>query len=199
MKAAQLSAIVAAAILAGCASPPVHFHTLVPLPEVTSVSRGQQAIEVETVTVPPQVDRSELVVRQGESGLAILSSDWWGSSPSEEIRSALAAYFAPSAEKEEALALAIEVTRFDAVPGQYAVLEAEYRLTRYERDERVRIGCTTRLRTGASEKTGSLVRAQQENVRHLADEIMQIAVTLASQETGDAVGDSGYACKKLIP
>ena len=35
-------------------------------------------IQIEGISVPPQVDRPQIVIRQGDSGLVILETEWWG-------------------------------------------------------------------------------------------------------------------------
>ena len=73
-------------LFCGCSSAPLHYHTLVPS------QPGQRAsanIRIERVSLPPQVDRSQLVIRQGSSGLVILETEWWGANLTDEFQSAL--------------------------------------------------------------------------------------------------------------
>ncbi|MFP3409398.1 ABC-type transport auxiliary lipoprotein family protein, partial [Pseudomonas sp. SIMBA_065] len=79
------------------------------------------------VVVPPQVDRPQLVVRQGQSGLAILETEWWGANLVDEFRSALQDQLGGPAGDAKA-AVRVDVQRFDTVPGRYASLEAVWRL-----------------------------------------------------------------------
>ena len=72
--------------LGGCSSTPNNYHTLVPNEPMRD---SGQHIRVTRVVVPPQVDRPQLVVRQGQSGLAILETEWWGANLVDEFRSAL--------------------------------------------------------------------------------------------------------------
>lgn len=175
--------------LAACASPQVRFHTLMQAPGNQPAQqmpgRGQADISVTSVTVPAQVDRSELVIRKDDSELLVLSSDWWSASLGEEIRSALVARFGPGGTDAPRVGLRLQITRFDAVPGEQAWLEARYRVTAREGEGKKRqLSCSARLRTAASVGDGgtvdALVRAQQRNLRLLGDHIMTAASGLAA-------------------
>ena len=180
----SLLAVLAVLTLTGCASPQVRFHTLMPAPGQQPVADGQADISVTSVTVPAQVDRSELVVRKDASELVVLSSDWWGASLSEEIRSALIAGFGPGGTAAPRVELRLQVTRFDSVAGQAAWLEARYWVTARKGEGDRRLSCSVRLRTAASASDGgaveSLVLAQQDNLRTLATQIMAAASGLAT-------------------
>lgn len=157
-------------LLAGCAgSPSVQFHTLMPAPGQTLEEEPTVAsMQVEQVLVPAFVDRSELVVRQGDTGLVVLSSDWWGATLPEEIRSALIARLALGPGTEDPVRVSVRVTRLDAVPGEGAWLTARYLLV----DGNNSLRCTTELHTSAGEGIESLVVALQTTVARLADEIL---------------------------
>mgnify|MGYP006199044591 CR=1 FL=1 len=49
-------------LLAACRSDPIQFHTLTPA-LLAGSSRSAADIQIETLTVPPQVDRPQIVVR----------------------------------------------------------------------------------------------------------------------------------------
>lgn len=156
-------------LLGGCAGPTVQFHTLMPAPG-ERLERPSEAgsMQVEQVLVPAFVDRSELVVRQGDTGLVVLSSDWWGATLPEEIRSALMARLALGPGLEDPVRVSVRVTRLDAVVGEGAWLSARYLLSNGEQ----RLRCTARLHTSAGEGVESLVAALQTTVARLAGEIV---------------------------
>lgn len=170
--------------LAACASPQVRFHTLMPAPGQAPEMGDGADISITSVTVPAQVDRSELVVRKDASELVVLSSDWWGAPLGEEIRSALVASFGPGGTKAPRVELRLQVTRFDSVPDGQAWLEARYRVTALEGEDNRQLSCSTRLQAPASAAEGgtvdALVLAQQENIRALASQIMTAASGLAA-------------------
>ncbi|MBS3804327.1 MAG: membrane integrity-associated transporter subunit PqiC [Oleiphilaceae bacterium] len=167
-------------ILSGCSSPPVRFHTLMQPAETGEPAPNQISIHVDSVSVPAPVDRTELVVRQGPTDLLLLSSDWWGASLSEEIRSALTARLAGTGQEETAFAARIEVTRFDVRAGQGAWLEARYRLRSTGSDDRHSLTCATRLYTEAESRVESLVQAQQTNLEALARQMLVAAKGLTA-------------------
>ncbi|MDZ3992134.1 PqiC family protein [Pseudomonas sp. Teo4] len=162
--------LVALAVLAaGCSSTPNNYHTLVPpLP----TQEGGTKVLVERVSVPPQVDRPQLVVRQGQSGLVILETEWWGANLVDEFRSALQDQLGGPVGGSVRSVLRVEVQRFDSVPGQYALLEAVWRLKRPGQDE---LTCRTTVQTPAQASVTSLVSAQQTNLRQLAGAVRSAA------------------------
>ncbi|AGZ35410.1 MAG: PqiC family protein [Pseudomonas sp.] len=163
--------LVALAVLAaGCSSSPTHYHTLVP-PQPTR-EEGTNVL-VERVSVPPQVDRPQLVVRQGQSGLAILDTEWWGANLVDEFRSALQDQLGGPVGSSVRSVLRVDVQRFDSVPGQHALLEAVWRLKRPAQDE---LTCRTTVQTPAQASVSSLVSAQQSNLRQLAGAVRSAAV-----------------------
>lgn len=182
-------------VLAACTSPQVRFHTLMAPPGQHPAQQtrapGQADISVTSVTVPAQVDRSELVIRKDDSELLVLSSDWWSASLGEEIRSALVAGFGPGRTDAPRVGLRLQITRFDSVPGEQAWLEARYRVTAEDGDGNRQLSCSARLRTAASagdgETVDALVMAQQENLRLLSAQIMAAAGALATGQGCPAV------------
>jgi len=64
--------------------------------------------------------------------------------------------------------LRVDVQRFDSIPGQYALLEAVWRLKRPGQNE---MTCRTSVQTPAQNSIGSLVGAQQVNLQKLASAV----------------------------
>lgn len=176
-----LAVLVLLAALSACSgSPQVRFHTLTPPPGVdgdtdTAAAVSASRIRLLGVSVPPQVDRRELVVRDGESQLRVLSADWWSASLAGEIQSSLEARFANGDPRGKAVSARVDVIRFDTVPNGHAWLEARYRLESESRDS---LACMARFRTVTSNSVSDLVRAQQQNLGRLADEMMLMAEDL---------------------
>jgi len=150
--------------LGGCSSTPNNYHTLVPNEPMRD---SGQHIQVTRVVVPPQVDRPQLVVRQGQSGLAILETEWWGANLVDEFRSALQDQLGGPAGSGNA-ALRVDVQRFDTVPGRYASLDAVWRLKPVGQAE---LTCRTSVQTVADNSITSLVNAHQANLRKLAEAV----------------------------
>jgi uncharacterized lipoprotein YmbA len=168
-KILKLPSLALLGILAACRSDPVHYHTLTPLqagPARTMQTSGNLAME--RLTVPPQVDRTQLVVRQGNNGLAILETDWWGASLSDELQSALVDQL-NHRQFNDKVSLRVQIQRFDLVPGRYALLEAKWRLRTALPDRELReLHCQTVLQVPAGGAVEDLVTAQQRNLEKLA-------------------------------
>jgi uncharacterized lipoprotein YmbA len=136
-----------ATMLAGCsASPPVHYYTLL-APDVT---RGQAAptrqnatppflLEILPVTVPPQADQPQIMMRERDGALTAYYSDRWAAPLADEIRGALSYHLVrrlgvPDVQSLNASATApvwrvqVDVQRFDAAAGAAAVLDATWRI-----------------------------------------------------------------------
>ena len=161
-------------MLTACRSDPVHYHTLTPLQ--AGPARAVQTsgnLTMERLTVPPQVDRTQLVVRQGSNGLAILETDWWGASLSDELQSALVDQLNHRQFSNKA-SLRVQIQRFDLVPGRYALLEAKWRLrTALPERDLQEVHCQSILQAGAGATVEDLVTAQQSNLKKLADMISE--------------------------
>jgi uncharacterized protein len=118
---------------AGCTSAPVHYYTLVPSPDKTQpASRSTLAIDVRVVHTPPQLNRSELMVRTGPTEVTLLENERWASPMSDEIKEALRlelqrrlglSGLRPAFAK---LTLDIDIQQLESALGQYALLKASW-------------------------------------------------------------------------
>jgi len=158
-------------LLAACRSDPVHYHTLTPLhsgtPRSTQVG---ESVRIERVMVPPQVDRSQIVIRQGSNELILLETEWWGASLADEVQSALINELNNRPGGTGKMTLRIEVQRFDLVPGQYALLDARWRLRAGQSADpnSNELICQSVLQQPSGATVQDLVMAQQANLRKLA-------------------------------
>ncbi|RON03347.1 hypothetical protein BK659_22845 [Pseudomonas brassicacearum] len=170
----KVSLLSLAVLLAACRSDPIHYHTLTPAQPATG-SPGGADIQIERVTVPPQVDRPQIVIRQGNSGLAILETEWWGASLSDELKSALVDQLSGTASQRK-VSLRVDVQRFDSVPGHYALVDVKWRLKTAGTDaSSAPPTCRTTLQTPAGSTIDDLVGAHQNNVKRLASLISKMA------------------------
>jgi uncharacterized lipoprotein YmbA len=186
MKRFARAALAAAATgLAACSSaPPIHYHTLL-APGVQAAAGVQPApflIEVLPVGVPVQADQPQLVVRQGESGLALLEGERWAAPLADEVRQALSAQLASGLATQDVAGLArpggrqlmrikVQIRRLDSWPGQRAQLEADWSLGMADEPGAARLTCSTRLDAAAPGGYPELVQAQQRLIAALADRI----------------------------
>ncbi|MBK5529451.1 membrane integrity-associated transporter subunit PqiC [Pseudomonas sp. TH06] len=168
----KITVLAAFMLLGACRSDPISFHTLTPV-QLGSTRAGAQ-IPIEGISVPPQVDRPQIVIRQGNSGLAILETEWWGASLADELRSALTDQLSNSSGRGN-VSVRIEVQRFDSIPGQYGLIDAKWRLRPLGDTDSELVTCRSTLQTPSGPSIDDLVAAQQNNVKQLASLISQAA------------------------
>ncbi|KQN48817.1 hypothetical protein ASE98_05370 [Pseudomonas sp. Leaf48] len=167
----KITLVAALALLAACRSDPIEFHTLTPVQLGTS-ARTTSEIEIEVLTVPPQVDRPQIVVREGNTGMAILETQWWGASLVDELRSALADQMVNN-NPQRKVSVLVEVLRFDSIPGQYGLIDVKWRLRGVNQGDSGLMTCRSTLQTPSGPSIDELVTAQQTNVKRLAALISQ--------------------------
>lgn len=172
LKITLLSALL---MLGACRSEPIAFHTLTPAHLSPSTRAEAGGVRIESISVPPQVDRAQIVIRQGDSGLAILETQWWAATLADELKSALVDRLA-SSNARQAVALRVDVQRFDSVPGQYALLDVRWRLRQINGD-RPALTCRTTLQSPAGPSIDELVVAHQNNLKRFAALINQTVDT----------------------
>ena len=173
----KLTLVAALLLLAACRSEPVHYHTLMPAHPGSTTRSNTVVIEIESLSLPAQVDRPQVVIRQGNSGLVLLESEWWGASLGEEFRSALLDQLA-NLNPQRKLSLRLDVLRFDSFPGQYGLIDVTWRLRPASEVNEVNgasITCRSILQTPSGESIEDLALAQQNNVKRLAALIGQAA------------------------
>jgi uncharacterized protein len=151
MKFTACKILLTALTLSACASAPTQYLTLLPPPGRPTAPAAAQTpaatqasaqspllptvidasvhVPVVSVTVPSQVDQSELVIRQPDGSLELLQSVRWIAPLSDEIRTALALSLSEQWAALPAMRVSVDVQRFDSAPGQYAYIEAAWILT----------------------------------------------------------------------
>lgn len=170
----KITLVTALLMLTACRSDPIQFHTLIPA-QLGNQSRGGVAeIQIESLSVPPQVDRPQIVIRQGNSGLAILETEWWAASLVDELRSALVDQLLNN-NPQRKLSVRLDVQRFDSVPGQYALIDVKWRLRNFGESDSALVTCRSTLQTPSGPSIDELVVAHQNNVKRLAAAISQAA------------------------
>ncbi|BAN54965.1 MULTISPECIES: PqiC family protein [Pseudomonas] len=166
----KITLLLACTLLAACRSDPIQFHTLTPAQP--GGAHGGADVVIEGLSVPPQVDRPQMVIRQGNSGLAILETQWWGASLADELRSALTDQLSHAGGRRKA-SVRLEVQRFDSIPGQYGLIDVKWRLRAADASEL--LTCRSTLQTPAGPSIDDVVSAQQNNVKRLANLISRAA------------------------
>ena len=183
MRRPTLSACVMLAMsLAACASPPPErFYSLSNgMAPAASVPNPGYYIEVQNVTVPQQVARSQLVVTSSEGRIDLLEQERWSSPPASEIGQALSlavsgelgaidVFRTQPPEKATVYRISTNVQRFESAPGKYALLDAVWSV-RLAGSAQV-LTCRTTARQDVGPGYDALVMGHRRAVARLADDI----------------------------
>ena len=173
------------ALAAGCTSPPSRFYTLSSTAASASPGSGP-AILVGPVSIPAVVDRAQFVVTIGDNEVWLDEFNRWASPLADNISLTVVenliailatprvAVSAQTASFDADYSVAIEVQRFESVPGGSALVDALWRVRR--------------LKDGASLSGRSTVR---ENVTERGYDTLAAAHSRAvgrlSQDVADAI------------
>jgi uncharacterized lipoprotein YmbA len=195
----RLRSVVAATLalaLAACASaPPMHYYTLV-TPAATPASSSASAplrFELLPVRIPAQVDQPQLVVRQGEQGVALLNGERWIAPLADEVHSALSADLMQAlpgqnvsglpADGKPVLRITLDMRRFDSLPGSYALIDAAWSLRLSQPGNGATVACTTQIRQPVGAGYDALVQGHQQALQRLAEQISRVARPFAAGQT----------------
>jgi len=180
----SLAALSLAALLAlgacSTSAPPTRLHTLMPAEptprEPTIVGRAPVFLSLEPIRLPAQVDQPQWLVRLPDESLASLEQERWASPLGDELRQALleqlAARFgivegrstAPQAAAP--LRVALELRRFDSVPGREARIEGGWSVA-----GPAALRCSFFIREPATGGMAELAAAHRRAVARLAGAI----------------------------
>jgi uncharacterized lipoprotein YmbA len=175
----------------GCTSAPVRYYTLTPPPDKTvPAAETTLAIDVRVIHTPPQLNRSELMVRTGPGEVTLLENEQWASPVSDEIKEAvrlelqrrldLTTGWHPAFAR---LTLDIDVQQLEAELGQYALLEASWSATLSATSQRSgarAITCTFRADETIHSGYVGMVEGYQREIAELADAIVAVLTGPAS-------------------
>jgi uncharacterized protein len=176
----------------GCTSAPVRYYTLTPPPEKTSpASERSIAIDVRVVHTPPQLNRSELMVRTGPTEVTLLENERWASPVNDEVKDALrlalqrrlsrTTGLLPAVTK---LTLDIDVQQLEAELGRHVLLEASWSAmlsttgspTMGVRPTACMFQADEKIHTGYA----GIVEGYQREIAALADAIVAVLASPAS-------------------
>jgi uncharacterized lipoprotein YmbA len=180
--------------LAGCASAPLHYYTLVaPAGGSDPAAASPLSFELMPVNVPAQVDQPQLVVREGGQGVALLGSERWIAPLADEVRSALSADLVRqlhgadlsgmAAGGTPRLRIKLDVRRFDSAPGAYALIDAAWSVRAAAGVPPATLACTTRVRETVGPGYPALVQGHQRAIAQIAAQIATAARALAEGQT----------------
>ena len=137
MTLTRLSLVAVAAVMAGCSTPPDHYHSLRPAvtPAPTGAREAARLLAIGPVTVPDALGRDEWVIRTGDTGAMIYDHQMWTQGLGADVAQSLVDYLnrAPlpdslwadagpagsgsgaDLERPAPLRLRVQVLRFDSI------------------------------------------------------------------------------------
>ena len=168
----------------GCAAPPpIRLHSLL---SIDSRARASSALlpgfayTLTAVSVPPQVDQPQWLVRNADGTLSLLEQERWAAPLRSELQSALLDRWisswggrsaAASPASDNAWRVTLDVMRWEAWPGREVRLESRWSAT----SGAFALNCRSVIREAASGGNKSTVLAladsQRRAVIRLADEV----------------------------
>ncbi|MFO1413431.1 MAG: PqiC family protein [Burkholderiales bacterium] len=171
-----LAVLLLAALAAGCASQPARFYTLTGAAPVTAAAGP--SVAVGPVTIPAVVDRPEMVVTIAPNEVWPDEFNRWAGPLGEAISLALAqdlaaelrtprVTLAAATAADPEYRVAVEVQRFESVPGSHALLDAAWTVRRV-RDGTARSGRTTAREATAGASYDALAAAHSRALSQLA-------------------------------
>ena len=174
--------LASALVLAGCSSAPVHYYTLLqPAAAAPAVAQAGYLIEVLPVGVPEAQDRQGLVVRTGNSQVAMLDRERWAGPLADEVRAALSSQLSAKLGARDATGLAkpadakvlrvkLDLRRLDAWLGQRVDVTADWSVGWADKPGE-RLVCSSKLSVPAPGDASALVEAYQQALAQLAGQI----------------------------
>ena len=176
--------------VAGCASAPVHYYTLI-APAPMAAATGETSpfqFELMPVGVPAQADQAQLVIRQGGQGAAPLEGERWIAPLADEVRGALSADLAQALHTQDVtglpgggkprLRIKVDLRRFDSAPGEYALIDAAWNVRQLQGD--AMLACTSQVREPVGTGYDALVEGHQRALARLAAQLAQVAGAVAA-------------------
>ena len=179
--AALATACTLAVLAASCSSPPSRFYTLSAVAPSGSAT-SQLSIVVGPVSVPPTIDRPQIVVTTSANQVALDEFNRWASSVSDNLASVVAdnlaallgtnrvAVSAQTVSTDFDYRVQIDVRNFESAPGKYAALDAFWAVRRVK-DGKLQTGRTS-VREDTQDGTyDALAAAHSRAVGRLSQDI----------------------------
>ncbi|HSQ80227.1 MAG TPA: PqiC family protein [Casimicrobiaceae bacterium] len=176
-----------AVVGAGCATQPSHFYMLSSVATRPAAVAGEgqgPAVVVGPVSVPAVVDVPQIVLSSGSNEVTIDEYNRWASPLQNNIADVVAenlvtmlgtprvSMFQRSLNADADYRVAIEVQRFESVPGEVATLNAIW-IVRRLRDGKAMTGRTTVRQPVQDSGYGALVAAHSRALARMSEEIAE--------------------------
>lgn len=192
-RARTLLAVAAGVMLGACASAPVHFHTLLPPAGATGPAGSIAAYDIAVlpVVVPADVDRPQMVIRVGSGSVMVLDGERWIAPLGDQIRAVISDVVSARLGAQDVFGLAghddkpvyrikIQVGRFESIPGQYTLLQADWSVTR-KGSASISLQCASRLREAVAPGYAALIDGLQRGLVALGQRIAQAISALVGE------------------
>ena len=179
-----------AALVCGCGStPPAHFYTLSALP-APAATPSNLSVSVGPVSVPAIVDRPQIVVTTGANQVALDDFNQWASPLQNNIARVVAENLSAmlgtpgvtlssqSLGADAAYRAAIDVQRFESVPGESANFDAVWTVRRLQ-DGVSRTGRTSIREPPSEVGYAALAAAHSRAIARLSQDIANAVRALA--------------------
>jgi uncharacterized lipoprotein YmbA len=178
---------IATLLLSACVSTaPTRYHSLLGTPPAatTAAPQARFLIDLQPVGIPAQVDRPQLVVRDG-GGVLPLEQERWIAPLADEARAALSADLSrelattdvagqPRPAGANVLNVKIDLRRFDSAPNDYAAIDAVWSL-RMDDGKSSALVCASTARETAGQGYAELVQAHRRALATIASRIASAA------------------------
>lgn len=186
----QLGAVLAiGAALSACAAPSERFYTLTGAEPVAQVSAAPFYIEVQAVSVPPQVQREQLLITGHDGGITVLEQERWAGPLAAEIGQALSlgvsaelgaidVYRTPHPAQVPLYRISTRVQRFESAPGRYALVDAVWSVRRDE--SAAMLTCHSVARVAVADDYRALVAGHRRALGQIAAQMSGAIRRLAS-------------------
>lgn len=197
-RAKRVAGVLACAVLAGCAASNSQYYSLqaVSDEQPRGVAAFADAVNVQSVSIPAQVDRPQLVLTGSTGGaVSVMNDSLWVAPLQDEIRLALASRLSrqlgvPDINGTGApdglplWGVRLDIQRFDAVYGKYVRVQSSWRLSR--RPEAKGDGLPVVCSASATVPAVGSVEATVRGYQHA---LVLVADVIAAQITAGRVGN----------
>src|SRR5215831_5540953 len=180
-----LAVIVVCALLGfggGCASPMSRFYTLSAAANTPAATTSNLSVVVGPVSVPPVVDRPQIVVTTGPNQVRLEEFNRWASPLQSNISRVVAEnlvailgtprviLFSQALGVDVDYRAAIEVQRFESTPGEASILDAVWTVSR-TKDGKLQTGRTTVREVTSDKGYDALASAHSRGLARLSQDI----------------------------
>jgi uncharacterized lipoprotein YmbA len=177
-----LTIIVVCALVGGCASPASRFYTLSAAASAPAATTSNLSVVVGPVSVPPVVDRPQIVVTTGTNQVRLEEFNRWASPLQSNISRVVAenlvamlgtprvVLFSQTLGVDVDYRVGIEVQRFESVPGEASTLDAIWTVSR-TKDSKSQTGRTTVREVASDKGYDALASAHSRGLARLSRDI----------------------------